>query len=93
LTASATANGATLTISGSPAALGVFSLGLSVKDSSSRALTATYSFEDFPVTDQGIVVTVNGPATATVGQPYSATVRATGGDGTYVWDTTSMVEG
>ena len=89
----ATANYGTLTISGSPAALGVFSLGFSVKDSSSPALTATNSFDDFPVTDQAVAVSVNGPATATRGQSYSATVTATGGDGTFIWDTTSMVEG
>jgi hypothetical protein len=89
----ATPNDGTLTISGSPAALGVFSLGFSVKDSSSPALTATNSFDDFPVMDQAVAVSVNGPATATRGQSYSATVTATGGDGTFIWDTTSMVAG
>jgi hypothetical protein len=86
----ATANDATLTIGGSPSALGTFSLGFSVKDSSSPALTGTNSFQYLTVQDQGIAVTVNGPSTATVGQPYSATVTATGGDGTFIWDTTSM---
>jgi hypothetical protein len=87
----ATANDATLTISGSPTALGTYSLGFSAKDSSSPTLTGTASFEYLTVQDQGIAVTVKGPSTATVGQPYSATVTATGGDGTFIWDTTSSM--
>jgi hypothetical protein len=89
----ATANDATMTVSGSPTALGDYNLDFSVKDSSSPALTGTQTFGYLSVMPQPFAVTVNGPATATIGQPYSATVTATGGEGTYVWNTTSMNDG
>ena len=86
--------GATLTISGDPQAAGTFTPQISVSDSSSPQLTGNTSF----------TLTVDGAAVsplvisgylpdAAVGQPYSATVIGTGGDGSYNWSVTGLPDG
>jgi eukaryotic-like serine/threonine-protein kinase len=88
----ASPDGASLTISGVPTVAGPFNFTMSVSDSSSPALTATHVVL-FYVSLPPLRITVNAPATATIGQPYSATVTATGGDGNYSWQTTRNAQG
>jgi eukaryotic-like serine/threonine-protein kinase len=82
----ATANGATLTISGTPTAPGSFTIPVSVHDSAtpqgSGAASLTLTVGEPPMT-----ISNNAPATATVGTAYSGTVTVTGGNGTYTWST------
>jgi hypothetical protein len=79
-----TTSGGTLAISGTPTQVGNFNPSLSVKDSSSPPLTSTIGFAII-VSAPPLTVTVNAPASATNGKPYSGTITATGGDGTYNW--------
>lgn len=85
-------DGSTLHISGVPTAAGTFNAILSVTDSASPAHSATDSDLVY-VTLPPVRATVNAPATAYVGQPYSGTVTATGGDGTYNWSSTFLAPG
>lgn len=80
----ATPNGASETFSGAPAATGTFNLVLSVRDSSSPAQTDSKTISIF-VQAVSMAVTVHSSLSAVLGQPYSASVTATGGDGTYNW--------
>jgi hypothetical protein len=80
----ATPNGATETFSGAPTATGSFDLVVSVRDSSSPAQTDSKTFNIY-VQAESMDVTVNASLNAVLGQPYSASVSATGGDGTYNW--------
>jgi hypothetical protein len=75
-----------------PTAAGTFNVILSVTDSASPAHSATDSVTVY-VTLPPVRATVNAPATAYVGRPYSGTVTATGGDGTYNWSTTFLAPG
>jgi hypothetical protein len=82
----ATANGPTLTISGTPDFVsdGFFSPAGPVSDSGTLQ-QAGYWWVDITVIYPPITITCNLPA-ATVGQPYVGTVTATGGDGTpFTW--------
>jgi large repetitive protein len=81
---SASGDGARLNVTGTPAKAGDFNATMTVSDSSSPPQTATGTYQVF-VQPTSLTVTVNLPKTATVGQPYSGTVTATGGDGTYSW--------
>jgi len=83
------ANGATLTISGTPTKAGHFLIGVSVSDGESPARTAT---ERIPVTVKPATgmsplrITADCPAVATVGrQGYSGTASVSGGHGPYTW--------
>jgi serine/threonine-protein kinase len=84
------ANGATLTISGTPVRPGHFLVGVSVRDSERPARTVR---ERIPITVKpGIVVgappriTADVPAVATVGEEsYSGTATVSGGQGPYTW--------
>jgi hypothetical protein len=82
--------GGSLTISGVPTVGGAFNFTMSVSDSSSPAQTATHIFA-FYVSLAPVRATVNAPGTATIGQPYSGTVTATGGDGNYTWGTPGLL--
>jgi hypothetical protein len=75
-----------------PTAAGTFNVILSVTDSASPAHSATDSVTVY-VTLPPVRATVNAPATAYAGRPYSGTVTATGGDGTYNWSTTFLAPG
>jgi hypothetical protein len=88
----ATANGGTLTISGTPTGVGDFNPSLSVKDSSSPPLTSTIGFAIF-VKAPPLTVTVNAPASATNGKPYSGTITAAGGNGTFTWSQVALPAG
>ncbi len=85
-------SGNALAISGVPTAAGTFNVTLSVTDSSSPARSGTQAITLY-ITLPPVRATVNAPATANVGQPYSGTVTATGGDGTYNWSTTYLPTG
>lgn len=85
-------DGSTLSIGGVPTAAGTFNMVLSVTDSASPAHSATVSDLVY-VTLPPVRATVNAPATAHVGQAYSGTVTATGGDGTYNWSAMSLPPG
>lgn len=85
-------DGSTLNIGGVPTAGGTFNVILSVTDSASPAHSATDSVTVY-VTLPPVRATVNAPATAYVGQAYSGTVTATGGDGTYNWSAMSLPPG
>jgi len=95
----ATANGATLTISGTPnlaaGALGfpvTDSVTVTVTDSGPRAQSATRTFSlrvnPPPLTLAGGTLTAG-----TSGAAYSATVNATGGAGAYKWSATGLPAG
>ena len=90
----ASGDGATLTISGDPQAAGTFTPQVSVSDSSTPQLTAATSFT--LTVDSAAVspLVISGYLTgAVVNQAYSATVIATGGDGTYNWAVTGLPAG
>ena len=78
------ANGATLTISGTPTAAGTATVALSVHDSATPPGTGTTSLS-LTVSEPAMSITNNAPSTATAGKAYSGTVTATGGNGTYTW--------
>jgi hypothetical protein len=88
----ATANGATLTIAGTPAKSGPFTVGVSVSDGESPAKTAT---ANFPVTVSAppLTITTGSLPSGTSGDDYSDTVTAAGGTGTYGWSATGLPPG
>jgi eukaryotic-like serine/threonine-protein kinase len=86
--------GGTLTISGDPQVAGSFTPHVSVSDSSKHQLTGTTSFA--LTVDAAAVspLVISGYlAAGVVDQAYSATVIATGGDGTYNWAVTGLPGG
>ncbi len=85
----ATANGATLAISGTPAKSGPFTVGVSVSDGESPANTATASF---PVTVSApqLAITTTTLSAATWEVAYSGTMSAGGGTGAYEWAATGL---
>jgi hypothetical protein len=84
------ANGATLTISGTPVRPGRYLVGVSVRDSERPARTVA---ESIPITVKPVIVvgaplriTADVPAVATVGEEgYSGTATVSGGQGPYMW--------
>jgi hypothetical protein len=84
----ASASGATLTISGTPATAGAATVALSVHDSAtpqgkgSTSLTITVSAPALSITSAAAT-------TATAGKAYSGTFTVTGGNGTYTWGAVS----
>lgn len=89
----ATANGATLTISGTPTVLGLWTFTGKAIDGESPAQTAGWVL-DINVINPPVTLTGNPPTPATVGQPYSGTLTATGGDGTpYTWQVSGLPHG
>jgi hypothetical protein len=93
LTASGGGEG-TLTISGDPRVAGSFTPHVSVSDSSKHPLTGTTSFA--LTVDAAAVspLVISGFLTgAVVDQAYSATIIATGGDGSYNWAVTGLPGG
>jgi hypothetical protein len=74
----ASLNGTTITISGTPTTAGTFNgISVSVTDVAGAVATQTYSI----VINQGITITPSALPDAAVGVPYSQTVAATGGTG------------
>jgi eukaryotic-like serine/threonine-protein kinase len=88
----ATANGGTLTISGTPSKPGSFSIGVSVSDSESPAKTTTATIP-VSVTNPTLAITTTALPSVVSGNDYSATVAATGGTGTYTWSATGLPDG
>lgn len=89
----ATAHGATLTISGTPNVLGLWTASGNASDGEPIPQTAGW-FLNINVIYPPITITVNAPGAATVGQPYSGTLTATGGDGTaFKWSVTGLPQG
>ena len=82
----ASASGATLTISGTPTAAGTFTIPVSVHDSATPEGTGATSLT-LTVGEPAMTISANAPATATVGKAYSGRVTVTGGNGTYTWGT------
>ena len=80
----ATASGATLTISGTPTAAATATIALSVHDSGTPAGTGKATLT-LTVSDKAMAITTNAAATATTGKAYSGTATVTGGSGTYTW--------
>lgn len=75
-----------------PTAAGTFTVTLSATDSSSPARSATTRVSII-IGPPYLTLTVNAPSTAVFGQPYSATVTAAGGEGTYNWNTPTVLPG
>jgi hypothetical protein len=90
-----TGNNATLTITGAPTTEGTFAASVPVSDSSSPRLTATAHIYINVNTPNLLPVsaTVHAPTTAYLGVPYSGSVTATGGDGTFTWTVTGLDAG
>ena len=79
-----TANGATLTISGTPTAAATATIALSVHDGATPQGTGTTSFT-VTFSEPSMAITSNAATSATVGKAYSGTFTATGGNGSYTW--------
>jgi len=90
----ATANGATLTISGTPAKSATSAISGQVSDSESPAQTKGWTL-NLTVSWPPITLTAKMPATATVGKAYLGTVTATGGIGgtAVAWTVTGLPPG
>ncbi len=80
-------NAATRVISGQPASAGTFSFTVEVTDSAPTPASVTRSLS-LVVTNPLIVTTVL-LSGGSVGVPYSATLQASGGTGSYSWSITS----
>jgi Putative Ig domain len=82
----ASASGATLTISGTPTTAGSFTIPVSVHDSAAPQGSGTAS-PSLTVGQRAMTIASDAPGTATVGTAYSGTVTVSGGNGTYTWGT------
>jgi hypothetical protein len=88
-----TANGATLTITGTPTVLGNALAHGKASDGEAHAQTAGWDVF-FTIVQPPITITANVPTPATVGEPYFGTVTATGGDGaTFTWTVIGLPQG
>ena len=88
----ATPSGSALKVSGAPTTPGTFTATVSVTDKSSPARSATMVVTII-IGPPVLTFIVSAPSTAVFGQPYSGTITATGGDGTYNWSTTTVLPG
>ncbi len=89
----ATANGATLTITGTPTVLGNALAHGKASDREAHPQTAGWDVF-FTIVQPPITITASVPTPATVGQPYLGTVTATGGDGaTFTWTVIGLPQG
>jgi large repetitive protein len=87
----ASSNGGTLTVSGTPTAKGTVSLNVSVKDVTTGSTAGPYIYAitvydtvTLPAPDPSTL----GPATLSL--PYSGTIVASGGSGSYSWTVTGL---
>ncbi len=78
-------------ISGTPTASGTFSLGITVIDSSApqQTATATLTLSIAAQKAPSLVISSGTLPGATAAQPYSGSLSATGGTGSYTWSVTS----
>lgn len=89
----ATANGATLTITGTPTVLGNALAHGTASDREAHPQTAGWDVF-FTIVQPPITITANVPTPATVGESYFGTVTATGGDGaTFTWTVIGLPQG
>jgi hypothetical protein len=89
----ATANGATLTITGTPTVLGNALAHGKASDREAHPQTAGWDVF-FTIVQAPITITTSVPTPATVGEPYLGTVTATGGDGaTFTWTVIGLPQG
>jgi hypothetical protein len=75
-------------ISGTPTAYGMFDFTVTVTDAESPAMTASAALS-IVVKPAPLVITTTSLPAATGGQPYSATLAATGGVTPYTWSVTA----
>jgi hypothetical protein len=75
-------------ISGTPTAYGTFDFTVTVSDSESPAMTASQALS-ITIQPAPLMVTTTSLPAATGGQPYSATLAATGGVTPYTWSVAS----
>ncbi len=86
-----TSSGGTLTVSGTPAATGLVSLNVSVKDTTTGLTSGPFIYT-ITIYDTMTIPAPN-PATlgpATLSTPYSGTIVASGGSGNYSWTVTGF---
>ena len=88
----ASANGATLTISGTPTTAGTSTATVTARDTESTPKTATTSLT-ITVSAPALSITTGSLPTGTVGTAYSATLTATGGSGTATWSGSGLPAG
>jgi hypothetical protein len=88
------ASGGTLTVSGTPTALGIVSLNVSVKDTTTGVTSGPFVYT-VSIYDT-VTMPAPNPATlgpATLSQPYTGTIVASGGSGNYLWTVTGLPSG
>ncbi len=88
---STSASGGTLTVSGTPAATGTVSLNVSVKDTTTGVTAGPFIYT-IAIFDT-VTIPAPNPATlgpATLSQPYTGTIVASGGSGNYTWTVTGL---
>jgi hypothetical protein len=81
-----TPSSTTATLSGTPTASGTFPITVTVTDSAGTPLVATQNFNLTVNSPQPLGFNTTGIYDGTVGQPYSATLNASGGTPTYQWN-------
>jgi hypothetical protein len=79
-------------ITGTPAAAGTATIGVTVKDSGSPQQTATASLS-LTIAPQLVITTTSPLPTGLTGSAYTATVAATGGTGSNSWSATGLPAG
>jgi eukaryotic-like serine/threonine-protein kinase len=88
----ATPNGATLTVSGLPTATGTSDIAVTVHDSATPEGTGSASLT-LAVSEPALTLTTNFAGTGTVGQSYSGSATAAGGNGNYTLAATGLPAG
>ncbi len=85
-----TIGASTGTISGAPTGAGTFSVGVSVKGTTGTTVTSTLKLK---VTLAPLAIVTKSLPAGVVTKPYSATLTASGGTGTYTWTATTLPPG
>jgi hypothetical protein len=81
-----TPSSTTAVLAGTPTATGTFPITVTVTDSAGTPLVATQNFSLTVNSPQPLTLTTTGLYDGTVGQPYTATLNASGGTPTYQWN-------
>jgi len=87
------ASGATLTIGGKPTAAGSFTVSVTVSDGESPAKSVTGSFALTVNAPPALSISTATLSAATIGVPYSASIAASGGAGTFTWTVANLPSG
>ncbi len=88
---SAAVSGGTITLSGTPIQSGTFTITVQVHDSNGEIGSRSYTLNVAPA--QGLTLSPSTLPAATSGQPYSASLQATGGSGDYYFTYTDTSTG